>query len=40
MPIVEEVNAVLFGGKSPADAVNDLMMRESHDENRALTWDE
>ncbi|HJC43442.1 MAG TPA: NAD(P)H-dependent glycerol-3-phosphate dehydrogenase [Candidatus Mediterraneibacter gallistercoris] len=40
MPIVEEVNAVLFGGKSPADAVNDLMMRESRSENRALTWDE
>ena len=29
MPIVEEVNAVLFEGKSPAEAVNDLMMRES-----------
>ena len=40
MPIVEEVNAALFGGKSPADAVNDLMMRESRSENRALTWDE
>ena len=40
MPIVEEVNAVLFGGKPPADAVNDLMMRESRSENRALTWDE
>ena len=40
MPTVEEVNAVLFGGKSPADAVNDLMMRESRSENRALTWDE
>lgn len=40
MPIVEEVNKVLFGGKSPADAVNDLMMRESRSENRALTWDE
>ena len=40
MPIVDEVNAVLFEGKSPADAVNDLMMRESRSENHALTWDE
>lgn len=40
MPIVEEVNAVLFEGKSPAEAVNDLMMRESRSENRSLTWAE
>ncbi len=40
MPIVDEVNAVLFDGKSPAEAVNDLMMRESRSENRALEWDE
>ena len=40
MPIVEEVNAVLFEGKSPAEAVNDLMMRESRSENRALEWEE
>lgn len=40
MPIVGEVNAVLFDGKSPAEAVNDLMMRESRGENRALEWDE
>lgn len=40
MPIVEEVNAVLFEGKSPAEAVNDLMMRESRSENRSLTWEE
>ena len=39
-PIVDEVNAVLFESKSPADAVNDLMMRESRSENRALTWEE
>ena len=25
MPIVDEVNAVLFDGKSPAEAVDDLM---------------
>ena len=29
MPIVEEVNKVLFEGKSPAEAVDDLMLRES-----------
>ena len=40
MPIVEEVNAVLFEGKSPAEAVNDLMMRESRSENRSLKWEE
>nr|WP_294492119.1 NAD(P)H-dependent glycerol-3-phosphate dehydrogenase [uncultured Mediterraneibacter sp.] len=40
MPIVDEVNAVLFAGKSPAEAVDDLMMRESRSENRTLTWEE
>ncbi|MCL2199933.1 MAG: NAD(P)-dependent glycerol-3-phosphate dehydrogenase [Defluviitaleaceae bacterium] len=28
MPIVEEINRVLFEGKSPKDAVTDLMLRE------------
>ena len=40
MPIVEEVNKVLFEGKSPAQAVDDLMQRESRSENRSLTWRE
>lgn len=40
MPIVEEVNAVLFEGKSPAEAVNELMTRESRSENHTLTWEE
>lgn len=39
MPIVDEVNAVLFEGKSPAEAVDDLMQRESRSENTSLTWD-
>ena len=39
MPIVNEVNTVLFEGKSPAEAVNDLMQRESCSENRSLTWE-
>ena len=40
MPIVNEVNAVLFEEKSPAEAVKDLMLRESCSENRSLTWEE
>ena len=40
MPIVDEVNAVLFEGKSPAEVVNDLMMRESRSENHSLIWEE
>ena len=39
MPIVDEVNAVLFEGKSPAEAVDDLMLRESRSENMALKWE-
>ena len=38
MPIVEEVNAVLFDGKDPARAVDDLMQRESKSENTMLLW--
>lgn len=40
MPIVEEVNKVLFEGKSPAQAVDDLMQRESRSENQSLIWEE
>lgn len=40
MPIVREVNAVLFEGKSPAEAVDDLMQRESRSEHAALPWEE
>lgn len=29
MPIVEQVNSVLFDGKKAEDAVKDLMMRDS-----------
>ena len=39
MPIVAEVNAVLFEGKDPADAVDDLMLRESRSEVQALPWE-
>lgn len=40
MPIVAEVNAVLFDGKNPADAVDDLMQRELRSEVAALPWEE
>ena len=36
MPIVAEVNAVLFEGKDPADAVGNLMLRESRSEVQSL----
>ena len=39
MPIVEQVNAVLFEGKNALDAVNELMFRESKKEILSLPWD-
>ncbi len=38
MPIVEQVNEVLFEGKDPAKAVEELMMRESKSEHASLPW--
>lgn len=38
MPIVAEVNSILFEGKSAAQAVSDLMLRESRSESSALPW--
>lgn len=40
MPIVTEVNEILFEGKNPAEAVQDLMLRESRSEVAALPWKE
>ena len=40
MPIVDEVNKVLFEGKDPKQAVDDLMLRESKIENSSLLWEE
>lgn len=37
MPIIEQVNAILFEGKAPADAVGDLMLRDKRREN-AYKW--
>ena len=38
MPIVTEVNRVLFEGKKPGDAVDELMLRESRSEHASLPW--
>ena len=40
MPIVEQVNAVLFENKAAKDAVTDLMLRDKKIEHCALSWDE
>ncbi len=39
MPIVTEINEVLFGDKSPKDAVKDLMLRDRRMENSGLRFD-
>ena len=39
MPIVEQVNEVLFEGKPAGDAVQDLMLRDRQIENRELEWE-
>ena len=39
MPIVEQVNEVLFEGKAAGDAVQDLMLRDRQIENRDLEWE-
>lgn len=40
MPIVEEVNKVLFEGASVKDAVRDLMLRDKRKESSGLKWTE
>ncbi len=40
MPIVKAVNEVLFAGKNPAEAVDELMLRDSKSENASLPWPE
>lgn len=40
MPIIEQVNRVLFEGKSAADAVSNLMLRDKKLEHSALPWNE
>lgn len=38
MPIVEQVNQVLFAGKPAREAVNDLMLRDKRAEASGLLW--
>ena len=40
MPIIEQVNAVLFDGKPAADAVGDLMLRDKKLESSDLPWED
>lgn len=40
MPIIEQVNQVLFEGKSAAEAVKELMLREGRAEASKLSWEE
>ena len=39
MPIVEQVNAVLFDGKTPGEAVKELMLRDKRIESNTLPWE-
>ncbi len=38
MPIIENINAVLFEGKSPSACLSDLMLRDRCVENASLCW--
>ena len=38
MPIIEQINKVLFEDKNPAEAVNELMLRDARIENLELMW--
>lgn len=40
MPIVEQVNAILFGGLSAKEVVSELMLRDKRIENSGLEWEE
>lgn len=39
LPIIEQVNEVLFHGKSAADAVKDVMIRDKKIEHQDLSWE-
>ena len=39
LPIINKVNEVLFEGKNPKEAVNELMLRDGKTEHRDLCWD-
>lgn len=39
LPIIEQVNEVLFDGKKAKEAMNDLMLRDKTIENNSLAWE-
>ena len=39
LPIIEQVNKMLFEGKNPKKAVSDLMLRDNKQENPLLPWE-
>ena len=39
LPIIEEVNQVLFENKPVKEAVKELMVREKRTEHSSLTWE-
>ena len=39
LPIIDQVNMILFEGKPAAEAVRDLMMRDRRDESSYVSWD-
>lgn len=40
LPIIDKVNEILFEGKDPKEAVNELMLRDGKAEHMALPWKE
>ena len=40
VPIIENVNAVLFDGKSPEECMRELMLRDRRAENSRVQWEE
>ena len=40
LPIIGQVNQVLFENKNPGEAIKDLMLRDSKPEISSLTWEE
>ena len=39
MPIIEQVNRVLFENKAPGEAVRELMLRDKKIETSVLAWE-
>lgn len=40
LPIIEQVNRILFDGKDPKEAVSNLMLRDTKLENSLIPWEE